>query len=83
MNFGFLWDELIEKRNNKLIDSDWTQMPDSPLSGEKKTEWATYRQTLRDIPNSLRAHTNYTSDSETNPYDILDSESLFPTKPQD
>ena len=24
-------------------------MPDSPLSAEKKTEWQTYRQALRDI----------------------------------
>ena len=42
MSFWHLWDELIEKRNNKLIASDWTQMPDSPLSAEKKAEWATY-----------------------------------------
>jgi hypothetical protein len=25
-------------------------MPDSPLSSSKKTEWATYRQALRDLP---------------------------------
>ena len=49
MSFWHLWDELIEKRNNKLIASDWTQMPDSPLSAEKKAEWATYRQALRDL----------------------------------
>jgi len=38
------------KRNTLLSESDWTQMSDSPLSASKKTEWATYRQTLRDIP---------------------------------
>ena len=27
-------------------------MPDSPLTDSKKTEWATYRQQLRDIPNN-------------------------------
>jgi len=37
-------------RDHLLDVSDWTQMPDSPLSSSKKTEWATYRQTLRDLP---------------------------------
>lgn len=37
-------------RDQKLAASDWTQMADSPLTSEKKTEWATYRQSLRDLP---------------------------------
>ena len=37
-------------RNTKLKESDWSQMPDSPLSDAKKEEWKTYRQALRDIP---------------------------------
>ena len=37
------------QRNAFLSDSDWTQYAeDNPLSDEKKAEWATYRQTLRD-----------------------------------
>ena len=36
-------------RNEKLAESDWTQLPDSPLSEEKKLEWKNYRQMLRDI----------------------------------
>ena len=36
-------------RFGKLKESDWTQMADSPLTAEKKAEWATYRQALRDI----------------------------------
>ena len=40
---------LRQLRQRYLQDSDWTQMPDSPLSEEKKTEWQTYRQALRDI----------------------------------
>ena len=36
-------------RNQLLEESDWTQMSDSPLSTEKKTEWQDYRQELRDI----------------------------------
>ena len=42
-------DALRQLRQRYLQDSDWTQMPDSPLSAEKKTEWQTYRQALRDI----------------------------------
>lgn len=42
--------EFIEKRDLLLIGSDWTQLADAPLSSSKKTEWATYRQALRDLP---------------------------------
>jgi len=44
------YDLLREDRNKALIASDWTQFNDSPLSGVKKQEWATYRQALRDLP---------------------------------
>ena len=40
---------VISKRGTLLFRSDWTQSPDSPLSAEKKSEWAAYRQQLRDI----------------------------------
>lgn len=38
------------ERNELLAASDWTQMPDSPLSDADKTAWATYRAALRDVP---------------------------------
>lgn len=38
-----------EERNKLLAESDWTQLPSSPLSSEKKAEWETYRQSLRNI----------------------------------
>jgi len=38
------------KRDRILGRSDWTQVPDSPLSEEKKTEYQVYRQALRDLP---------------------------------
>jgi hypothetical protein len=39
------------ERNRRLIACDWTQLPDSSLSEEKKQEWAlSYRQPLRDVP---------------------------------
>ena len=44
-----------DKRRRKLILSDWTQLPDSPLNDSKKAEWVTYRQALRD----LTKHTNW------------------------
>tara|TARA_R100000655_G_scaffold108610_1_gene160941 strand:+ start:1007 stop:1225 length:219 start_codon:yes stop_codon:yes gene_type:complete len=40
-------------RNRKLKNSDWTQANDSPLSDTKKAEWATYRQTLRDLTKTV------------------------------
>ena len=43
------WSKIREERTQKLKDSDWTQLGDSPLSDSKKTEWKTYRQSLRDI----------------------------------
>jgi len=44
--------EMREQRNALLTASDWTQANDSPLSNDKKIEWATYRTALRDLPSS-------------------------------
>lgn len=41
-----------EDRNRKLAASDWTQMADSPLTDEAKTQWATYRTDLRNLPDA-------------------------------
>tara|TARA_B100000131_G_scaffold224717_1_gene216324 strand:- start:1399 stop:1896 length:498 start_codon:yes stop_codon:yes gene_type:complete len=47
------WDnEFRRQRRFLLEDCDWTQANDSPLSTSKKTEWATYRQVLRDLPSN-------------------------------
>lgn len=37
------------KRNQLLLESDWTQLVDSPISDEEKVLWQEYRQALRDI----------------------------------
>ena len=37
------------KRNELLLNSDWTVLPHSPLSAEKVQEWIEYRQELRDF----------------------------------
>jgi hypothetical protein len=42
------WDAIRYKRNRLLLQSDHTQLPDFPEA--KKSQWATYRQELRDIP---------------------------------
>ena len=54
-------------RGSLLKASDWTQLPDSPLSSDKKTEYQTYRQALRDIT----THSNWPK--------LEDSD--WPTKP--
>ena len=41
-------DRIREDRNKKLSESDWSQFTDNGLSTEKRTEWITYRQALRD-----------------------------------
>lgn len=38
------------KRNQLLKACDWTQVPDSALSDEKKAEWTAYRTALRNLP---------------------------------
>jgi hypothetical protein len=41
------WENIRDKRNQLLDNSDYTQVPDFP--GDKEA-WAAYRQILRDIP---------------------------------
>lgn len=36
-------------RGRLLVFTDWTTMPDSPLSASEKTAWQQYRQELRDL----------------------------------
>lgn len=41
--------EVKAKRDALLYQSDWTQIPNNPLTPEKQQEWAVYRQQLRDV----------------------------------
>lgn len=50
-----LWNGIREYRSYLLQKSDWTQLPDAPLTEEQKTLWATYRQELRDITDTFQA----------------------------
>ena len=45
--------ELRQLRDLGLNGTDWTQVPDSPLTAEQRTEWQMYRQRLRDIPSDF------------------------------
>ena len=51
-----MWGEIREKRDDLLLETDWTQNPDVPDA--TKAKWQTYRQALRDIP------------SQSDPYNI-------------
>ena len=64
------WPNIREKRDKLLSESDWSQGVDSPLSAEKKTEWITYREKLRNLPSEQSSKTKY--------LDIV-----WPTKPAD
>ena len=47
LNTEKMWQEIRNERDIRLRRSDWTQMPDSPVSSDS---WRAYRQALRDIP---------------------------------
>lgn len=49
-NNDALFAEMRNRRDERLKRCDWTQVGDCPLTDEKKTEWRTYRQALRDVP---------------------------------
>ena len=59
------WTRLRNIRNTRLRASDFTQIADAPLTAEKKTEWLSYRQALRDLPQNT-----------VNPFDVT-----WPTQP--
>jgi hypothetical protein len=44
---------ILGPRESHLLLSDWTQLVDAPLSEEKRVQWATYRQALRDMTHVL------------------------------
>ncbi len=61
-------------RTIRLVESDWTRLDDVGLSDAKKTEWAAYRQALRDLPSTANPSLNL--DGTLN-----DSSVTWPTKP--
>ena len=52
----YMREEIRERRDDLLLETDWTQNPDVPDA--TKAKWQTYRQALRDVP------------SQSDPYNI-------------
>lgn len=44
------FEKLRLERNKRLASCDWTQLADSPLTQQETDSWASYRQSLRDLP---------------------------------
>lgn len=42
--------QVRQERDYRLMRTDWTQMPDAPISEDERAVWLIYRQSLRDIP---------------------------------
>ena len=68
----FPMDELRMVRNNKLTETDWSQLGDVPVG--IKTTYESYRQALRDLPASANPKL------DDNGY-LDDSSITWPTKP--
>ena len=60
-------DLLRQRRNQLLLESDWTQGADSVLNSTKKAEWQTYRQSLRDITSGISSVTDVENITWPNP----------------
>lgn len=41
---------LRAQRTARLRESDWTMLPDAPITGTELAAWKQYRQSLRDLP---------------------------------
>ena len=57
---NYSYANLRADRNEMLMRSDWTQLPNSGLSEAKRAEWETYRQALRDLPETMTEDLEYT-----------------------
>ena len=62
------WKQIRAERNRLLSESDWTQGGDSPLTTQKKSDWAKYRTSLRTLPEDQSGKSKY-------------SDITWPTKP--
>ena len=62
------WKQIRKERTRLLAETDWTQGGDSPLTTQKKSDWAKYRTSLRTLPEDQSSKTKY-------------SDITWPTKP--
>ena len=68
-------------RNQKLAESDWTQLADAPLTSAKKKEWAKYRQALRDVPAKLSEVQKSFDENKDTTTDKSDEAQIYPLPP--
>ncbi len=54
------WDRVRIERDGRLAASDWSSVSDNQLSDTERAAWETYRQTLRDIPQTPSDQDNVT-----------------------
>ncbi len=47
------WGDLRSIRDWKLLNSDWTQLPNAPITEQQKQDWENYRQELRNLPETI------------------------------
>ena len=61
-NFNKAMNKLREQRNERLLASDVIVLPDrwAAMNDDTKTNWANYRQALRDLPANTTDPTNIT-----------------------
>lgn len=53
------WNKVRVIRNSRLKSCDYTQLSDVPMTAQEKSDWATYRQALRNLPQNT-----------VNPFDV-------------
>jgi hypothetical protein len=56
-NIDILTARMRHQRDRLLAESDWTQTVDDPTG--RRDEWATYRQALRDAPDTWTPGTTW------------------------
>ena len=72
------WKLLRFRRDQLLVNSDWSQTPDVPSS--IKDAWATHRQELRDLPTTVTKPSFETLNNQS--FKEWNINSLMPTKPE-
>lgn len=53
LELAYKWHTIRDERTRLLAECDWTQCADVPMNPAKRDAWNTYRQALRDIPQTF------------------------------
>jgi len=65
-----IWRNVRNRREELLSKTDWAVLPDSQLSEEKKNEFLSYRQKLRNIPQEFSDPSQIIWPQEPQPIDL-------------